>query len=125
MGDFHRIGAMGLALATLTWGLAGTANAAAQTQGEMSYTIDLTDYAVTNIMIVEDTTNGIDFVRRFPPFTAAVGTTVITDSFAVTDPVLASYLIGVTTGLPGDVSGEEHLVLFTNDAWVAAAVGQS
>lgn len=54
--------------------------------------------------------------------TAPVGPSLLTDIFPKTDPVTRAILFGVATDLPGDdVEGQQHLVLFTNDAFALSA----
>lgn len=53
--------------------------------------------------------------------TAPVGTSTLTDIFAKRDPVGRTLLMGITTDLPGDTEGQQHLVLFANNAWAASA----
>lgn len=55
--------------------------------------------------------------------TAPVGTSAVTELFPQRDPITRALLLGVTSGLPGDAEGQQHLVLFTNDRWAASAVG--
>lgn len=53
--------------------------------------------------------------------TAPVGTSLLTDIFAKRDPVGRTLLFGVASDLPGDPEGQQHLVLFTNNAWANSA----
>ena len=57
-----------------------------------------------------------------PPFTANnVGETTLTDPFLKTNPIISTFLVGLTSDLPGDAPGQQHLVLFTNTSWAQAA----
>lgn len=53
--------------------------------------------------------------------TAPIGPSIVTDVFAKQDPVLRALLFGLTSDLPGDEAGQQHLVLFTNDVFAARA----
>lgn len=53
--------------------------------------------------------------------TVDTGTSTLTDVFAKRDPIGRTLLLGIATDLPGDPEGQDHLVLFTNDAWAASA----
>lgn len=53
--------------------------------------------------------------------TAPVGASALTDVFAKRDPVGRTLLMGVASNLPGDPEGQQHLVLFTNNAWAQNA----
>ena len=53
--------------------------------------------------------------------TAPQGSSLLTDVFAKRDAVGRTLLMGIATDLPGDEDGQQHLVLFTNDAWASSA----
>jgi hypothetical protein len=97
------------------------------------YTISLPNYAVTDI-IVFNYGSPFSLFSRGPagsPLTAASpGPTTLTVTYPtaadipipgfVYDPG-ESFLLGVTTNLPGDAPGQQHLVVFTNDAFASSA----
>jgi hypothetical protein len=92
----------------------------------ISWTINLQNYAVSDIMMFEQIAGngyGVTWASPDPGFNAPVGTTTITDPFTKYQPIAETFLIGVTSGLPGDAPGQQHLVLFTNTAWAASAQG--
>jgi len=97
------------------------------------YTINLPNYAVTDIIAF---TYGSPFstFNQGPadsPLTAASpGPTTLTVTYptAAQIPIPGfifypgeSFLLGVTTNLPGDAPGQQHLVVFTNDAFASSA----
>jgi len=85
----------------------------------LNYAFDM-DYEVTAIakynQYLPDCGDGISNSN-----TAPVGNSLLTDVFAKHDPVGRSLLMGIATDLPGDAQGQQHLVLFTNDAWASSA----
>jgi len=100
----------------------------------ISYTIDLPNYAVSDIDEVE-LGSPFTFVGQGdypgdPAFSASSpGPTTLTYSvptdlypgFSYT--IGQAFLLGVATDLSGDAPGQQHLVLFTNDSFAAAAQG--
>ncbi len=97
-----------------------------------SYTISLPNYAVTDIAIANlgapFTTFGIG---NGAPFAAGTpGPTTISETYLtaaqfgqpgfVYQPG-STFLLGVASNLPNDAPGQEHLVLFTNDAFAQSA----
>ncbi len=55
--------------------------------------------------------------------TAPAGASTLTDIFPKTDPITRAILLGVASDLPGDPTGQQHLVVFTNTAFAASAQG--
>ena len=87
-----------------------------------NYTFVLPTYAVSDITLLEDNANG-GSVTNSAGFYAGVGTTTITNPFVETQPLTGAVLLGITSGLPDDAAGQQHLVVFTNNAFVAYAQG--
>ena len=90
----------------------------------ISYQVNGVAYTVTDIAMYEQGlgANGYGITVEDPPFTANnVGETTLTDPFLKTNPIISTFLIGVTSDLPGDAPGQQHLVLFTNTSWAQAA----
>lgn len=119
----HIFTAAGLAFSLLFAGAPASANTMV-TCGTgpsqlLNYSFDM-DYDVTGIAkyneFLPDCGNGISNSD-----TAPVGHSVVTDIFAKHDPVGRSLLLGLTQNLPGDAEGQQHLVLFTNNAFAASA----
>jgi hypothetical protein len=55
-------------------------------------------------------------------FTAPAGTSIITDPFLKFDPIEQTFLLGVATNLSSDGGdGQQHLVVFSNDAFALSA----
>ncbi len=93
------------------------AHATAQADYYNNYTFNSV-YPVTNINIL---TENADSLSDTYSFTADTGENTITNGFAQTEPTLRTFLLGVATDLPGDPSGQQHLVVFANDAFAAKA----
>ncbi|HEX3484030.1 MAG TPA: PEP-CTERM sorting domain-containing protein [Micropepsaceae bacterium] len=99
------------------------------------YTITLPDYAVTDI-IAYNLGSPFATVSQGPaatPFTAATpGPTTLTTTYLTASDIGIpgftyvpgeTFLLGVTSNLPGDAPGQQHLVVFTNDSFAASAAG--
>jgi hypothetical protein len=98
-----------------------------------SYTISLPNFAVTDIAIANLGSPFTDFViGGAVPFAAGTpGPTTISETYptAASAPFLppfvyapgSTFLLGVTSNLPGDAAGQEHLVLFTNNTFASNA----
>jgi hypothetical protein len=89
----------------------------------ISYAVDLPNYAVSDIVMFEQGApnpdpNGYGITYSFA---AGVGTTTLTDPFQKFDPIIQTFLMGVTSDLAGDPPGQQHLVLFTGDSFAASA----
>lgn len=50
-------------------------------------------------------------------------TSTITNPFTSPTPITSAFLLGITQNLPNDAPGQEHLVIFGNQAFAAAANG--
>jgi len=98
-----------------------------------SYTISLPNFAVTDMTIANLGAPFTSFsIGGATPYAAGTpGPTTISETyptaaevpipgFVVYTPGL-TFLMGVTSNLPGDAPGQEHLVLFTNDAFASGA----
>jgi hypothetical protein len=108
-----------------TFGLQGSSIATSQYTTSYTVTLGPNFSDVTDIIMFE---NGSDFGSATWPFTASdCGgsgcTTTLTNPFPSDSPVLSAVLIGITQDLPGDAPGQQHLVLFSNQAFAAAANG--
>ncbi len=97
-----------------------------------SYTISLPNYAVTDIAIANLGAPFTTFaIGNAAPFTAGTpGPTTISETYLTAADVPipgfvyvpgSTFLLGVTSNLPGDAVGQDHLVLFTNDAFASSA----
>jgi PEP-CTERM motif len=119
------LGAMSLAGAVMVSAAADATQVAAPTTPfYISYTIELQNYAVSDILLFEQGEGASGYgITWDSGFNAPVGTTTLTDPFLKTNPIVDTFLIGLTTDLPGDAPGQEHLVLFTNDAFASSAQG--
>ncbi len=117
---------LGLALGIAALAAGGPATAAAPATGAgyyEHYAVTLPDFAVTNIVMFQAGgyfPSSLGYSITFP-FSAPVGSSTITDPFLLTNPIDATFLLGVTHDLPGDAPGQQHLVVFTNNAWAASA----
>ena len=96
-----------------------------------SYTLNLPKFGVTNIAIFELGTPssfpGSLVNDNFSYSAATPGpttfTTDLSDPFFSGFTLADSFILGVTTDLPGDAPGQQHLVVFTNDSFAESAVG--
>lgn len=112
-------------------GLCSTAQASeVSTSGGfyINYQVNLPNYPVSDLVLFEEGApnpdpNGYGITFGGCCEYAGVGTTVITDPFLKTNPIVSNFLLGVTTDLPGDADGQQHLVVFTNDSFASAAQG--
>jgi hypothetical protein len=99
-----------------------------------SYTINLPNFAVTDIVIVDLGSPFTVFTQggSNPLSAATPGPTTLTQTYptAAQIPVPGfhyipgeSFLLGVTSNLPGDAEGQQHLVVFTNNTFADNAKG--
>jgi hypothetical protein len=97
-----------------------------------NYTINLPDFAVTDIVVADMGSPFTVFTQGAPgkPIGAAIGTSTISTDFLTADEIGIPgfvytpgqvFLLGVTSDLPGDADGQKHLVVFTNDAFAQSA----
>lgn len=128
------IGAIGLAAGTATIAHAVANDTVYDT---LSYTVNELDYDVTDLFSEQEIPdsrygNGLNqsFVWQINPVYAlsAEGPddaeTLSVPNIIYPDNPTSTFLFGLATNLPGDdTSGEEHLVLFANDAFAHAAAG--
>jgi hypothetical protein len=99
-----------------------------------AFNITLPNYAVTNIIVYNA---GSPFATiqqgtASDPLTAgSPGPTTLTDTYLTADEIGIpgfvytpgeTFLLGVTSDLPGDAPGQKHLVVFANDTFAANAV---
>lgn len=108
-----------------TFGLRGSVIETSQYTTSYTVTLGPNFNDVTNVIMFE---NGSDFGSATWPFSAsdcggAGCTSTLTNPFPSDSPVLSAVLIGITQDLPGDAAGQQHLVLFSNQAFAAAANG--
>ncbi len=122
--NWRSFGAATLAVALTAW--AGTASAA--NPYKLNFTTTMNQYDVTAVVMFESEVGTQGFGNTWP-FDVPSGTSTITDPFDKLQPMQALFLMGLTNLVPAgtDATGQEpwHLVLFTNNAFAAAAVGQS
>jgi hypothetical protein len=80
---------------------------------------------VTNIMMLESGNGYGSSTWAFgvSDFGGAGGTTVLTNPFTSPVRIDSSLLIGITSDLPGDAPGQQHMVLFTNAAFASGVAG--
>jgi hypothetical protein len=122
---------MAMAAAGLALSLAGAASASTSLSTApftISWTINSPDYAISDIEIFEEGVGsngyGITVALPDPPgYQVPVGTTTISDPFTKTVPIAETFLLGVVTGLAGEPSGQQDLVIMANDAWANDAQG--
>jgi PEP-CTERM motif len=94
-----------------------------------SYTIDLTGIAspVTNILMQEvpGTCCGqrMNYLDPNSGIAAASQVTTINDPFLLDSATTVAFGIGIVQDLPGDASGQQHLVMFMNSDATALATG--
>jgi hypothetical protein len=98
-----------------------------------TYTINLPNYSVTDIIIYNYGSPFETFVQGLAasPLTAATpGPTTLTVTYptAAEIPIPGfvytpgeSFLLGVASNLTGDAEGQQHLVVFTNDTFASSA----
>jgi PEP-CTERM motif len=92
-----------------------------------TYTINLPHYAVTDIIAYNAGSPFGTFAQgpSGTPLTAASpGPTNISETFPtfVAYTPGESFLLGVTSDLPGDAPGQQHLVVFTNNTFASNAI---
>lgn len=96
------------------------------------YTINLPNFAVTDIVAADMGSPFTVFTQGAPgkPIGAGIGVTTITTDFLTAEDIGQPgfvytpgqvFLLGVTSNLPGDADGQRHLVVFTNDAFAQSA----
>ncbi len=94
----------------------------------LSFTTTMSQYSVEPVVMFESAVGTSGFGVTWP-FHVPAGTSTITDPFEKLAPMQAVYLMGLTNLVPDgeEATGDEapHLVLFTNNSFAAAAVGQS
>jgi hypothetical protein len=98
-----------------------------------TYTINLPDYAVTNIIVYNLGSPFATVEQGSPENRLTAGTpgpTTIVNTYLTAADVGISgfvyvpgktFLLGVTSDLPGDAPGQQHLVIFMNDAFAQSA----
>ena len=89
----------------------------------INYQINLPAYAVSDITLFEHNVYNGYGITNSSGFNAGVGTTTITDPFTKIHTITGNFLLGITSNLPGDAEGQQHLVLFSNPAFDAGAQG--
>ncbi len=94
----------------------------------INYDITLPAYPVSDMVLFEQgapnpNPNGYGITFGGCCDYAGVGTTVITDPFVKTNPIISNFILGVASHLAGDPAGQQHLVVFTNDSFAAGAQG--
>jgi len=121
----------GAAIAAALCSYAASAGAGAPTSA--SFTVDLPNYAVTDINFFDLGSPFAVLARNdlSDPITAAAGgQTILTNTYPTIADIpipgfhfipAETFLLGVTSNLPGDAPGQQHLVLFTNDAFATSA----
>lgn len=95
------------------------------------YNLDLT-YPVSDLVVFNNATPFSDFNQGFP--TAPAGSSSLSVHYltpgqltgfgfpaGTTFDVSSVFLLGVASNLPGDPAGQDHLVVFTNDAFASSA----
>ena len=112
------------AIALVGW--AGVASAA--NPYKLSFTTTMNEYEVNPAVLLESAVGTVGFGQTWP-FTIPPGTSTLTDPFDKTEPMQGLFIMGLSNLVPTGVetTGDEpwHLVLFTNNAFAAAAEGQS
>lgn len=111
--------------------LAAAASSASAGTTSASYTINLPKFPVADISIFELGTpssfpgslvnDDFKFAAASPGPTTF--TTDLSDPFFANFTLADSFILGVTSDLPGDAQGQQHLVVFTNDAFAQSAQG--
>jgi hypothetical protein len=113
------------ALAALAIGVSAASGAAAVTllNGDFyqSYNVTLPDYPVVDLVLFQGNQGGYGITFGGCCQGAGVGTTTISDPFVHHAPINSNFILGVTSDLPHDAPGQQHLVVFTNNSFASSA----
>lgn len=118
----------GVFATALAFGLPANASTALPTVDPylISFEVTLPRYSVNTIILQESAVGTTGFGSTWS-FSADVGTSTLTDPFIKTQPLQAIFMLGLTNLVPeGSEPTDDttqHLVLFTNNAFAAAANG--
>lgn len=87
----------------------------------ISYTLNNGAFDVSDIVMFEQGQGTSGYGITYP-FTGPYSSgTTLTDPFVKYNPIISTFLLGLTSGLPGDAEGQNHLVVFTNDQFALSA----